>query len=66
MAKNTGIERSMKQEKSHRLRRESSIVTTKTEQNNDKAMFNTGNEGTGGLRISYFSRKIRGKVLNFI
>jgi hypothetical protein len=31
-------------------------VTTKTEQNNGIAMFNTGNEGTGGLRISYSSR----------
>ena len=28
-------------------------MTTKTEQNNGIAMFNTGNEGTGGLRISY-------------
>ena len=43
-----------------------SIVTTKTEQNNDIAMFNTSNEGTGGLGISYSSRKMRGKVLNFI
>jgi hypothetical protein len=41
-------------------------VTTKTEQNNGMAMFNTSNEGTGGLGISYSSRKMRGKVLNFI
>jgi hypothetical protein len=41
-------------------------VTTKTEQNNGTAMFNTSNEGTGGLGISYSSRKIRGKVLNII
>jgi hypothetical protein len=51
MAKNTGIERS---------------VTTKIEQNNGIVMFNTSNEGTGGLGISYSSRKMRGKVLNFI
>ena len=46
-----------------------SIVTTKTEQNNalnGKTMFNTSNEGTGGLGISYSPRNIRGKVLNFI
>jgi hypothetical protein len=36
-------------------------VTTKTEQNNGIAMFNTDNEGTGGLRISYSSRKIVAK-----
>jgi hypothetical protein len=35
-------------------------------QNNGIAMFNTSNEGTGGLGISYSSRKMRGKVLNFI
>jgi len=29
-------------------------------------MFNTSNEGTGGLGISYSSRKMRDKVLNFI
>jgi hypothetical protein len=43
-----------------------SIATTKTEQNNGIAMFNTSNEGTDGLGISYSSRKMRGKVLNFI
>ena len=37
-------------------------MTTKTEQNNGIAMFNTGNEGSGGLRISYSSRKIRGSA----
>jgi hypothetical protein len=42
------------------------IRTIKTEQNNDIAMFNTRYEGTGGLGISYSSRKMRGKVLNFI
>ena len=31
------------------------IVTTKTEQNNGILMFNTSNEGTGGLGISYSS-----------
>jgi hypothetical protein len=41
-------------------------VTTKTGQNNGIAMFNTSNEGTGGLGISYSSRKMLGKVLNFI
>jgi hypothetical protein len=41
-------------------------VTTKTEQNNGIAMFNTNNEATGGLGLSYFSRKMHGKVLNFI
>jgi hypothetical protein len=44
----------------------SSIVTTKTEQNNGIPMFNTSNEGTGGFGISYSSRKMCGKVLNFI
>jgi hypothetical protein len=46
--------------------RESSIVTTKTEQNNGITMFNISNEGTGGLGISYSSRKMRDKALNFI
>ena len=32
-------------------------MTTKTGQNNGIAMFNTSNEGTGGLGISYSSRK---------
>jgi hypothetical protein len=41
-------------------------MTTKTEQNNGIPMFNTSNEGTGGFGISYSSRKMRGKVLNFI
>ena len=40
--------------------------TTKSEQNNGISMINTSNEGTGGLVISYSSRKMRGKVLNFI
>ena len=35
--------------------RESNIVTTETEQNNGITMFNTSNEGTGGLGISYSS-----------
>jgi hypothetical protein len=34
-------------------------VTPKTEQNNGITMFNTNNEGTGGLGISYSSRKMR-------
>jgi len=42
------------------------IVTTKTEQYNGITMFNTSNEGTEGLGISYSSRKMRGKLLNFI
>jgi hypothetical protein len=46
--------------------RESNIVTTKTEQNNGTPMFNISNEGTGGFGISYSSRKMRGKVLDFI
>jgi hypothetical protein len=29
-------------------------------------MFNTSNKVTGGLGISYSSRKVRGKVLNFM
>jgi hypothetical protein len=41
-------------------------VTTKAEQNNGTTVLNTSNEGTGGLGISYSSRKMRGKVLNFI
>jgi hypothetical protein len=41
-------------------------VTTKTEQNNGKTMFNTSNEGTGGSGLSYSSGKMRDKVLNFI
>jgi hypothetical protein len=40
-------------------------MTTKTEHNNGITLFNTSNEGTGGLGISYSSRKMRGKVLNF-
>jgi hypothetical protein len=46
--------------------RESNIVTTKTEQNNGTPMFNISNEGTGGFGISYSSRKMCGKMLNFI
>jgi hypothetical protein len=42
------------------------LVTTKTEQNNGIRMFHRSNEGTGGFGISYSSRKMRGKVLNFI
>jgi hypothetical protein len=45
---------------------ESNTGTTKIEQNNGIAMFNTSNEGTGGLGISYSSRKMRVKVSNFI
>jgi hypothetical protein len=41
-------------------------VTTKAKQNNGTPMFNASNVGTGGLGISYSSRKMRGKVLNFI
>jgi hypothetical protein len=41
-------------------------VTTKAGQNNGITMFNTSNEGTGGLMISYSSRKMRGKVLGKI
>jgi hypothetical protein len=48
------------------MTREGSIVINITEQNNGITMFNTSNEGTGGLGISYSSRKMRGKVLNFI
>jgi hypothetical protein len=33
-------------------------VTTKTEQNNGIMMFNTSNEGTGGLGISSFYVRI--------
>ena len=38
----------------------------KPKKNNGIAMFNASNEGTGGLGISYSSRKMHGKVLNFI
>jgi hypothetical protein len=41
-------------------------VTAKTEQNHGTTMFNTNNEGTGGLGISYSSGKMRDKVLNFL
>jgi hypothetical protein len=41
-------------------------MTTKTEQYNGITMFNTSNEETGGLWISYSSRKMRDKALNFI
>jgi hypothetical protein len=37
-------------------------VTTKTEQNNGITMFNTSNEGTGGLGINAFSRVLNQKV----
>jgi hypothetical protein len=42
------------------------FVTTKAEQNNGITMLNTSNEGTGGLGISYSSRKMRGKVLKLV
>jgi hypothetical protein len=42
------------------------VLKPGTEQNYGITMFNTSNEGTGGLGIFYSSRKRRGKVLNFI
>ena len=41
-------------------------MTTKTEQNKGITLINTSSEGTGGFGISYSSRKMCGKVLNFI